>query len=103
MDIILMELKLKNFKGVSNFVLETSGKNISIYGQNATGKTTLIDAFMWLLFDKDSTDMKDFTRDSKYYRQSMDWSMKCSGSFIDEKPQFRFIPKNGQEANLISS
>lgn len=60
MDIVLMELKLQNFKGISNFVLETSGKNISIYGQNATGKTTLIDAFMWLLFDKDSTDKKDF-------------------------------------------
>jgi len=33
---------------------------VDIYGDNATGKTTLFDAFIWLLFDKDSQNKKDF-------------------------------------------
>jgi len=56
----ILKLSLKNFKGIENFVLETKGGNVSIYGNNATGKTTLFDAFIWLLFDKDSQNRKDF-------------------------------------------
>lgn len=32
----------------------------SIWGDNETGKTTTVDAFLWLLFDKDSMNKKDF-------------------------------------------
>lgn len=56
----LICLKLINFKGIRNFTLDAQGGNVSIYGDNATGKTTLADAFMWLLFDKDSNNRKDF-------------------------------------------
>ena len=56
----LLNLKLKNFKGIRNFNLDTGGENISVLGDNATGKTTLFDAFVWLLFDKDSLNRKDF-------------------------------------------
>lgn len=56
----LLTLTLKNFKGIKQFSLDTQGGNVSIYGDNATGKTTLADAFMWLLFDKDSSNRKDF-------------------------------------------
>jgi len=56
----LKSLKLKNFKGIKQFMLDTQGHNINIYGDNATGKTTLFDAFTWLLFDKDSQNRKDF-------------------------------------------
>jgi DNA repair exonuclease SbcCD ATPase subunit len=56
----LLNLKLKNFKGIRNFNLDTGGENISVLGDNATGKTTLFDAFCWLLFDKDSLNRKDF-------------------------------------------
>ncbi|PCK20300.1 hypothetical protein CEY02_14090 [Bacillus pumilus] len=58
--IILSELHLSNFKGVKSFTLETCGASAKVYGDNATGKTTLFDAFMWLLFDKDSQNKKDF-------------------------------------------
>jgi DNA repair exonuclease SbcCD ATPase subunit len=57
----LISLSLKNFKGVRSFVLDTHGENVKVYGDNATGKTTLFDAFVWLLFDKDSQNKKDFS------------------------------------------
>jgi len=56
----LIKLKLKNFKGVKSFELYLDGGNIAIFGDNATGKTTLKDAFLWLLFDKDSQNRTDF-------------------------------------------
>lgn len=59
-EISLLTLNLKNFKGIRSFTLETNGENVKVYGDNATGKTTLFDAFIWLLFDKDSNNRKDF-------------------------------------------
>ncbi len=56
----LLILNLKNFKGIKSFTLDALGGNVSIYGDNATGKTTLADAFLWLMFDKDSQNRKDF-------------------------------------------
>jgi DNA repair exonuclease SbcCD ATPase subunit len=56
----LNSLKLQNFKGIRQFELDAQGQDIDIFGDNATGKTTLADAFMWLLFDKDSANRKDF-------------------------------------------
>ncbi|HHT29678.1 AAA family ATPase, partial [Petrimonas mucosa] len=46
--------------GIREFTLDAQGENISVFGDNATGKTTLFDAFSWLLFDKDSANRKDF-------------------------------------------
>jgi len=56
----LIRLHLTNFKGIKSFTLEADGKGVDIYGDNATGKTTLMDAFLWLLFGKDSANRKDF-------------------------------------------
>ena len=59
--ITINDLRLENFKGIRSFELEgINGEGVSIYGKNATGKTTLFDAFSWLLFDKDSLNAKDF-------------------------------------------
>lgn len=56
----LLSLSLRNFKGCKEITLEPRGKNLRIYGDNAAGKTTIADAFYWLLFDKDSQSKKDF-------------------------------------------
>jgi len=56
----LMRLTLANFKGIKSFTLEPQGQDVSVMGANATGKTTLQDAFLWLLFDKNSQNKKDF-------------------------------------------
>lgn len=55
----LTNLKISNFKGVRSFDLNFSSRAV-ISGANATGKTTLFDAFTWLLFGKNSEDKKDF-------------------------------------------
>lgn len=59
MKIILKQLRINNFKGITvmviNFGLETF-----IYGANGLGKTTIADAWYWLLFGKNSADEKDF-------------------------------------------
>lgn len=47
-------LKLENFKCHRSLELHFSGQNVSIYGDNAAGKTSVYDALTWLLFGKDS-------------------------------------------------
>lgn len=56
----LLTLSLTNFKGIKHLQLNAMGENIKVYGDNGTGKTTIFDAFVWLLFDKDSQNKKDF-------------------------------------------
>lgn len=53
-DIKIKRLSLENFKCHRNLVLDFNGGNASIYGDNATGKTSVYDALTWLLFGKDS-------------------------------------------------
>ncbi len=60
MNILLDSLSQKHFKGITSFALKINGKNASIYGDNGTGKTTQFDAFLWLLFGKDSADRSAF-------------------------------------------
>lgn len=50
----IKRLALENFKCHRNLVLDFNGGNASIYGDNATGKTSVYDALTWLLFGKDS-------------------------------------------------
>jgi len=56
----LITLNLINFKGIKNFKVSLDGKDAAIYGDNGTGKTTVMDAFLWLLFGKDSRNQADF-------------------------------------------
>ena len=53
-DIKIKKLALENFKSHKSLTLELNGRNASIYGDNATGKTSVYDALTWLLFGKDS-------------------------------------------------
>ena len=55
----LKKLEINNFKGIKNLVV-TFDDNTKIYGKNASGKTTIFDAYSWLLWDKDSLNRKNF-------------------------------------------
>lgn len=52
-------LKMKNFKGLKEQDIYFTN-NTMISGPNASGKTTVVDAFNWLLFDKDSKGRANF-------------------------------------------
>ena len=59
MNIFLRRLELKNFKGIKDLSI-VFGPVTRISGDNGTGKTSIMDSFMWLLFGKDSKDRKDY-------------------------------------------
>ena len=54
-EIKIKRLALENFKCHKSLTLDFEGGDASIYGDNATGKTSIYDALVWLLFDKDSS------------------------------------------------
>lgn len=60
MDVRITKMRLSNFKGIPSLVIDMDGEDVAVYGKNATGKTTLFDAFTWCLFGKDSADRSDF-------------------------------------------
>ena len=57
--IILKSLALVNFKGVRDFSIAFNDGITTVCGDNGTGKTTLYDAYLWLLFGKHSTGRSD--------------------------------------------
>lgn len=59
MRMILKSLHMENFKGIKSLDVNFSNKT-SIKGQNAAGKTTIFDAFTWLLFNKNSAGEEKF-------------------------------------------
>src|SRR5574344_500824 len=56
---IIKKLSLTNFKGHKSLHIEFSDKT-EISGRNATGKSSVFDAFIWLLFGKDQFSRKDY-------------------------------------------
>lgn len=60
MRIKIKNLKLQNFKGIKDLTIEFKDTT-NISGDNAVGKTTIFDAYSWLLWDKDSLNRKDFS------------------------------------------
>lgn len=58
-EMILKTLVLQNFKGIENLTIEFKN-DTQILGANGSGKTTIFDAYSWLLWDKDSNSRKDF-------------------------------------------
>lgn len=59
MQIKLKKLILQNFKGCKERTVDFADRT-EIFGANATGKTTILDAFMWILFNKDSASSEKF-------------------------------------------
>ncbi|EML6498842.1 AAA family ATPase [Clostridioides difficile] len=57
--ILLKSLNIENFKGIKELHIDFN--NITnIFGENATGKTSIFDAFTWVMFDKDSKNRSVF-------------------------------------------
>ena len=59
-NLFLKRLELRNFKGIKLFQIDFTSNETNILGKNTAGKTTIFDAYNWLLFGKDSLDRTDF-------------------------------------------
>ena len=84
----LIQLTLENFKGTKSFTLDLpGGTDIAAYGSNHCGKTTLADAYYWLLLGKNSEGKADFKLKT-HGTTGLDYAV--SGIFVH----------NGQEVTL---
>lgn len=72
MNIKIKKIHIENFKKFNVFDIEF-GNVTKVYGQNAVGKTSIVDAFMWCLFDKNSRG------ETKFQIRPLD----CNGNQID--------------------
>ena len=92
MKIKLIELKIENFKGIKNLVIDFA-KTTHISGRNGTGKTTVFDAYSWLLWDKDSSNRKDFNIKSINENGDVIHNIECKVTGI--------IEADGQQIELM--
>ncbi len=58
MNMTIKALEVNHFKGIAHVLLELDGRNAVISGRNGTGKTSVCDAYLWMLFGKDSAGNK---------------------------------------------
>ena len=104
-DIRIQEIILENFRGIQYFRLSPQGRNINIYGRNGAGKTTIADAWCWLLFGENSHGAPDSgvgkfdvqTRGTTGLDYSVSATITCSGESHTLKRVFReqFTRKRG--------
>lgn len=112
MNIQLIRLELENFKGIKHFVLDAGGKDVKIYGDNATGKTTIADAFFWLIFNKDSQGNTKFNiktlgvdgNDINHLRHSVYAVLNIDGSELHIKKTYyeKWTKKKGSPTESFS-
>ena len=53
MQLFIERMLIRNFKGTKEKEIKF-GQKTAVYAQNGLGKTTIADAFYWVLFNKDS-------------------------------------------------
>lgn len=92
-EIRLKELHLLNFKGARDVHVLFNPITTIISGKNGTGKTTIADAFHWLLFGKDSCDREKFD-----YK-----TLDSNGHIIPRLPHevSGILEVNGKEIRLL--
>lgn len=60
MEVKIERIIIDNFKGISHLDISFDGLSANIYGANGTGKSTIQDAYCWLMYNKDSKGRADF-------------------------------------------
>lgn len=82
MQLLIKKMTITNFKGIKDLTIEFAPSHTDISGANGSGKTTIPDAFSWLLYNKDARGNAPGTNN------------------FNEKP----LDENGQEIhNLVTS
>lgn len=59
-DIRLVSMRIQNFKGIKDLSIDTDSPEVLIRGYNATGKSTIVDAYTWLLFRQNAAGVSKF-------------------------------------------
>ena len=59
-EVFLRKMTIDNFKGISHFEVDMDCLLTQIRGNNGTGKTSVYDAYLWLLTGKDSKGSESF-------------------------------------------
>ena len=95
-SIKLRSIKMENFKGAKERTI-VFGEQTKICGANATGKTTIFDAFTWLLFGKDSLgsakfDIRPLDKDGKMI-DNLEISVEAVISVDDEEYALKKVQK----------
>lgn len=108
-QIQLKKLILQNFKGIKSLEVDFE-KITNIYGKNEGGKTSIHDAFSWLLFDKDAQgrtqfDIKTFDENNNVIHQlehSVEGHIDVDGRIIRLKKIYKEIwrSKRGAEKDI---
>lgn len=79
----LLRLAVESFKGLETAEITPNGGNAEVRGSNGVGKTTIFDAYTWLLFGKDSSGRSDSSFDVKPYG-AVNPTVTVSGTFAVE-------------------
>ena len=90
-QVVLKSLTLCNFKGEKERTTNFNADVTTITGGNGMGKSRHFDAFIWLLFGKDTQDRKDYEVKTRINGQELH-NMECSVSGV--------IVVDGQEITL---
>lgn len=110
MNLSLKKIQIENFKGIKQLTV-CFGKKTTISGQNATGKTTIMDSFTWLFFNKDSEGKSDFNiRPNDYQGKTVDHVvikvsavLEADGKeiLLTKTQEQNWVKKRGSEISLL--
>ena len=106
----LNKITLENYQGIKELSLDFNGNSMVIKGKNATGKTTIANAYSWLLTDKPINGEKGYTpktRDGDGEAHHLEHSVEAEfeedngkGTFVIKKVfHEKWTKKHGQAAD----
>lgn len=110
MNIELKSIKIRNFKGITSLDIDF-GQVTNIKADNAKGKTTIFDAFCWVLFGKDSHGSSKFHirpidaagKDIDYIDIEVELTMLVDGleTTIKKSQKQKWTKKRGSEDKVF--
>lgn len=96
-------IKISNFKCFSNAEICFDDDEVSVYGDNETGKSSIFDAFCWCLFGKDSQGNSNFSIIPTYSTNVCESRVEINFK-INEKPKKlcrKYSPKFNKKNEFI--
>lgn len=102
----LVSMEIRNFKGIEILDIEFSHRT-EIFGRNGVGKTSILDAFLWCLFGKDSTGASAFSikplNPDGTMKEHHDVDVLCTLAIDGETKNFRrrWVEKRSKKGDVF--